>query len=70
MGIRAANCDNELDGLIDNESLLSVIEAWIGNAHHPSSSPANISDADIVLPLIRKIGLRTQPTRLWKLKSH
>ena len=68
MGIRAANDDNELDGLIDNESLLSVIEAWIGNAHHPS--PANISDTDIVLPLIREIGLRTQPTRLWKLKSH
>eukprot|EP00961_Rhodomonas_salina_P283712 3834502-Rhodomonas_salina.1 len=68
MGMQCADHDNELDGLVDNESLLSVIESWIGNAHQPS--PANISDADLVLPLIREIELRKRLTRLWKLKSH
>eukprot|EP00961_Rhodomonas_salina_P110783 1490827-Rhodomonas_salina.2 len=68
MGVRRSDADNELDALVDNESLLSVIAAWIGTAHQPS--PADISDADLVLPLIRSIGLRKQRTRFWKLKSH
>eukprot|EP00961_Rhodomonas_salina_P105960 1427114-Rhodomonas_salina.1 len=33
MGVRGASTEDDLDGLIDNESLLSVIEAWIGKAH-------------------------------------
>eukprot|EP00961_Rhodomonas_salina_P043909 589603-Rhodomonas_salina.1 len=68
MGVQCADDDNELDVLVDNESLLLVIDSWIGNAHQPS--PANVSDADLVLPLIREIGLRKRRTRLWKLKSH
>lgn len=67
-GLRATPRDNDFAGLVDNESLLTVTESWIGSSHHPA--PASVADADLILPLIREIGLRTGRTSLVKLKSH
>lgn len=67
-GLRAAQRENDFVGLVDNESLLTVTDSWIGSSHHPA--PGSIADADLILPLIREIGLRTGRTTLFKLKSH
>lgn len=56
-GVRAVRRDEDFSCLVDNESLLTVLESWLRSAHHPE--PASIADSDLILPLVSELGLRT-----------
>lgn len=66
--IRHIPLDIQVTVLVDNESALTVINAWIEGSHQPS--PLTTSDSDLVMDLIYVIQLRTATSSFYKVKSH
>ena len=67
-GVRAIPIDEDLSSIVDNESVLTVTEAWVGHSHQPS--PMAVADADLVMPMVEHVGRRTGTSNFYKVKSH
>eukprot|EP00961_Rhodomonas_salina_P259702 3509456-Rhodomonas_salina.1 len=67
-GVRAILIDEDLSIIVDNESVLTVTEAWVGHSHQPSLMA--VANADLVMPMVEHVGHQTGTSNFYKVKSH
>jgi ribonuclease HI len=67
-GLEAIGDEKDVDVLVDNQSVLTLIEKWIAGVLLPS--PLQMAEADVAIKMLLRIGGRSGRSRFYKIKSH